>query len=147
MCSGWVSKNAEDTGPRGPARVILVLSLVYNLGTLFFFKYFTSSPRDFPYRTAYRHIFFTFQIMSYTIDVYRGEVAAQRNIFAVVYLAVSAAYREGPIVRYIDIEKQLTERSYDADKLFCGTSRFIGDWQRKCLYPTPSRRWLTLRSV
>ncbi|NLY69730.1 MAG: MBOAT family protein [Clostridiales bacterium] len=123
-------------GSAGACRAILVLSLVYNLGTLFFFKYF-----NFVTGGIFPHIalpigisFFTFQIMSYTIDVYRGEVAAQRNIFKLgLYISLFPQLIAGPIVRYIDIEKQLTERSYDADKLFCGTSRFIVGLAKKVL--------------
>ncbi|HHW24263.1 MAG TPA: MBOAT family O-acyltransferase [Bacillota bacterium] len=117
-------------------RAILALSLLYNLGALFFFKYF-----NFATGGAFPHIalpigisFFTFQIMSYTIDVYRGEVAAQRDILKLgLYISLFPQLIAGPIVRYVDIEKQLSERSYDADKLFSGTSRFIIGLSKKVL--------------
>jgi len=60
--------------------------------------------------------FFTFQGMSYVIDVYRGDVPVQKNILKVgLYIALFPQLIAGPIVRYSDIEKQLDERTHSVD--------------------------------
>ena len=133
---GIAIEKCRGYGDNGACKAILVLSLVYNLGSLFFFKYFNFATGGiFPYIALPIGIsFFTFQIMSYTIDVYRGDVAAQHSIFKLgLYLSLFPQLIAGPIVRYIDVEKQLTERGYDADKLFCGVSRFIVGLAKKVL--------------
>lgn len=129
-------EKCRQNGADSACRLILVLSLVYNLGSLFFFKYFNLVTGGiFPFIALPIGIsFFTFQIMSYTIDVYRGNVEAQHSIFKLgLYISLFPQLIAGPIVRYIDVDKQLTERSYDADKLFCGTSRFIMGLSKKVL--------------
>ncbi len=70
--------------------------------------------------------FYTFQILSYTIDVYRGDVSAQKNpINLAAYVALFPQLIAGPIVRYSDIELQLTTRTHSFDKTANGIRRFI----------------------
>ncbi len=129
-------EKCRQNGADSACRLILVLSLVYNLGSLFFFKYFNFVTGGiFPFIALPIGIsFFTFQIMSYTIDVYWGNVEAQHSILKLgLYISLFPQLIAGPIVRYIDVDKQLTERSYDTDKLFCGTSRFIMGVAKKVL--------------
>lgn len=117
-------------------KAILILSLVYNLGTLFFFKYF-----NFVTGGAFEYIalpigisFFTFQIMSYTLDVYLGNVKPQHSIFKLgLYLSLFPQLIAGPIVRYIDVDAELTVRTYDVDLVFRGISRFIMGFTKKVL--------------
>jgi alginate O-acetyltransferase complex protein AlgI len=63
--------------------------------------------------------------MSYTIDVYLRNVKTQRNPFKLaLYISLFPQLIAGPIVRYIDVEKELTSRTYDIDKIFKGVVRF-----------------------
>lgn len=70
--------------------------------------------------------FYTFQTMSYTIDVYRGEVKANRNFIEfATYVTMFPQLVAGPIVRYIDIQKQLSNRNLSWGKFSEGIQRFI----------------------
>ena len=63
--------------------------------------------------------------MSYTIDVYLRNCAAQKNIFKLaLYISLFPQLIAGPIVRYIDVERELTSRSYDIDSVYRGVVRF-----------------------
>lgn len=70
--------------------------------------------------------FYTFQILSYTIDVYRGEVSVQRNfINFATYVTLFPQLIAGPIVRYATVEKELTERSSSFSDVAWGIRRFV----------------------
>lgn len=70
--------------------------------------------------------FYTFQMMSYFIDVYRGRVAAQKNFVKLAtYIAMFPQLIAGPIVRYQDLEAQLDERSCSVSKTSAGIRRFV----------------------
>lgn len=108
-------------------KTTLVVSVVFNLGMLFFFKYinlFTNNA--FPEITLPIGIsFYTFQIMSYTIDVYWGNVKTQRNLFNLgLYISLFPQLIAGPIVRYIDVERELHSRSYTVESVYRGVTRF-----------------------
>lgn len=118
-------------------RAALISSLILNLSFLVFFKYigFFFENINFVFQTniPYKEYalpigisFFTFQILSYVIDVYRGEVAAQKS-FAKLYLYVSLFPQlvAGPIVRYIDIAKQIDNRKITLSLFSEGINRFI----------------------
>ena len=78
--------------------------------------------------------FYTFQIASYEIDVYRGDVAAQRNfIDFAAYVAMFPQLIAGPIVRYRDIAPQLKERTHSLDAAASGASRFAVGLGKKVL--------------
>lgn len=78
--------------------------------------------------------FYTFQILSYTVDVYRGNVAAQKNPISLgAYVAMFPQLIAGPIVRYSDIEKQLNNRTHSIEKIALGTRRFIIGLAKKVL--------------
>ena len=69
--------------------------------------------------------FFTFQAMSYVIDVYRKEAESQRNIFDFgLYVALFPQLIAGPIVRYSDVALQINNREENLDKFTRGTKRF-----------------------
>ncbi|MBR5797797.1 MAG: MBOAT family protein [Clostridia bacterium] len=107
-------------------KLVLIGSVIFNLGMLFYFKYlgFFTGGRV----TVILPIgisFFTFQIMSYTIDVYLRNVKTQRDPFKLaLYISLFPQLIAGPIVRYIDVEKELANRTYDVDKIFKGVTRF-----------------------
>ena len=78
--------------------------------------------------------FYTFQILSYVVDVYRGTVAAQRNLVDLgTYIAMFPQLIAGPIVRYADIEPQLKERRSTPDMIAAGAQRFVLGLAKKVL--------------
>ena len=107
-----------------------------NLGLLAIFKYtgfmlsnlqaLTGFPRPFPRLALPIGIsFYTFQLLSYVVDVYRGEVQAQKR-FSILLLYVSLFHQciAGPIVRYQDVENELFYRTTNLKELYAGISRF-----------------------
>ncbi len=78
--------------------------------------------------------FYTFQILSYCVDVYRGDVPAQKNfINFAAYVTMFPQLIAGPIVRYKDIEGQLTTRTHSTEKIYKGLQRFIIGLSKKVL--------------
>lgn len=78
--------------------------------------------------------FYTFQIVSYVIDVYRGDVSAQRNyINLAAYISMFPQLIAGPIVRYADIAGQLENRTHSTAKTSLGVRRFIIGLSKKIL--------------
>ena len=120
ICSNLIEKFRG----RKKAKVFLITSIVLNLLMLGFFKYadFLIESINFVFKTSIPLLniplpigisFFTFQTMSYTIDVFRGDVKAQKNIISMgMFVSMFPQLIAGPIVRYSDIAKQLEERSH-----------------------------------
>ena len=116
---------------------VLIVAVAANLALLFYFKYFDftidSINKVLGCEFALRNIvlpvgisFFTFQGMSYVIDVYRGDVAAQKNIFKVgLYIVLFPQLIAGPIVRYKDIAFEVDNRTTTIDDFSSGIERFI----------------------
>ena len=78
--------------------------------------------------------FYTFQIVSYIIDVYRADTCAQKNIINLAaYIAMFPQLIAGPIVRYVDVERQLRTRVHTVDKLSLGIRRFVLGLAKKIL--------------
>lgn len=78
--------------------------------------------------------FYTFQCLSYTIDVYRGNVPAQRNPVAFgAYVALFPQLIAGPIVRYADIARELENRKTDWEDVYYGLRRFLVGLSKKVL--------------
>ena len=124
VCGLLLGKFDSDEKKR---KVVLWASVVFNLGLLFFFKYFSFVTGGlFPaIKLPIGISFFTFQIMSYTIDVYRRSVEPQKNLVKLaLYISLFPQLIAGPIVRYIDVEKQLTYRECTAEKTARGMIRF-----------------------
>ena len=117
-------------------KVWLILSVAFNIGMLFYFKYFNFfTGGHFTYVVLPIGIsFFTFQIMSYVIDVYRDQVGVQKNIFLLaLYISFFPQLIAGPIVRYIDIEEQLADRSVTLESFSSGIYRFARGFAKKIL--------------
>ena len=124
-------------------KMSLMFGVVMNLLILGFFKYYgllmdtinAILPIDIPYRVLALPIgisFYTFQAMSYLIDVYRKEVKPQENIlYFALYISMFPQLIAGPIVRYIDIEEQLKERSINTTKFGEGAMYFIRGLAKK----------------
>ena len=126
-------------------RLGIWLALLMNLGVLCGFKYTdfilgninallgTAIPMT-GVRMPLGISFFTFQAMSYVIDVYRGECRPQRNFpKLLLYIALFPQLIAGPIVKYHEIEEQLTCRSASLDDTLQGARRFIVGLGKKIL--------------
>ena len=78
--------------------------------------------------------FYTFQCMSYTIDVYRGQAAAQRNILNFgTYVSMFPQLIAGPIVRYTDVARELEHRTHSWEAVYDGGMRFLAGLGKKVL--------------
>ena len=78
--------------------------------------------------------FYTFQVLSYNIDVYRGTVKAQKSfVNLAAYITMFPQLIAGPIVRYQDVEEQLTYRTFTSEKMLCGIRRFVYGLAKKVL--------------
>ena len=78
--------------------------------------------------------FYTFQCLSYTIDVYRGNVPAQKNPISFgAYVALFPQLIAGPIVRYVDVARELNERNHSWDDFALGLRRFIVGLAKKII--------------
>lgn len=120
-------------------------SVVFSLGLLGFFKYADFligivndlvgsdiGPLDIPLPIGIS--FYTFQILTYTIDVYRGSVQVQRNFIALAtYIALFPQLIAGPIVRYSNIAKELTHRTHSTEMFVEGVHRFVIGLAKKVL--------------
>jgi Predicted membrane protein involved in D-alanine export len=117
-------------------KLVVAASVVFNLGLLGYFKYWNFFTAGMLWDVALPIgiSFYTFQIMSYVIDVYRGEVAVQRSPFKLgLYLTLFPQLIAGPIVRYADVELQLSDRTCDLKKFSSGARRFIIGFSKKIL--------------
>ena len=127
------------------SKVALWASVLVNLGFLGYFKYSDFFIENFNMMTGLSVpllrvalpigiSFYTFQILSYTVDVYRGNVPAQKNIINLAaYITMFPQLIAGPIVRYSDIEKNLTERTHSVESFAIGMRRFILGLAKKIL--------------
>ena len=78
--------------------------------------------------------FYTFQCLSYTIDVYRGNAEVQKNIISFgAYVALFPQLIAGPIVRYVDIARELNSRTHSWEKISLGLRRFLVGLAKKIL--------------
>ena len=124
---------------------ILIITILANLSFLIYFKYFNFIISNFnnifdsnihaldiimPIGIS----FYTFQALSYVIDVYRGEVKAQKDIYKIaLYICLFPQLIAGPIVKYHDVEKQIESREVNFDKVNLGVKRFIIGLSKKVL--------------
>lgn len=131
-------------GNKSRRKRTLAFAIIVNLCFLGFFKYagfFVDCINSFGLNIPSPDIalpigisFYTFQAMSYVIDVYRGEVQPQKNYFKVLlYIAFFPQLIAGPIVKYHDIERQLTERSASITEKSHGLRRFCVGLAKKVL--------------
>ena len=126
-------------------KLFLVLSICVSIGLLVYFKYFNfimeninlwlANKIDFIYVALPIGIsFYTFQMISYLVDVYRGQAKVQKNILKLaMYVSLFPQLIAGPIVRYTTIEQQLENREYSIKKFALGVRRFIIGLGKKVL--------------
>jgi len=110
------------------AKAALLSSVVINLGLLAFFKYTGLVPL--PIGIS----FYTFQTMSYTIDVYREKTPVQKNIISFgAYVTMFPQLIAGPIVRYTDVQRELDQRQVRTEDVSTGLDRFLLGLGKKVL--------------
>ncbi len=126
-------------------KLLLWATILVDLGFLFYFKYFnfvmeninTVFSMDIKFIDVIMPIgisFYTFQAMSYVIDVYRREVKAQRDIYKLaLYITLFPQLVAGPIVKYHDVDDQISNRDVSFDKVAYGVKRFIIGLAKKML--------------
>ena len=126
-------------------KVFLVLAVAGSLGMLGYFKYSDFFIANFNAVTGLNVpllkvalpigiSFYTFQIMSYVVDVYRGTAKAQHNPFSLAtYVSMFPQLIAGPIVRYTDVAEQLEHRVHSVDKAALGIRRFVIGLSKKIL--------------
>lgn len=126
-------------------RWTLIIAIILDLSFLFYFKYFNFVIKninnliasDFTFVDVIMPIgisFYTFQAMSYLIDVYRKEVEAQKDIYKLaLYIVLFPQLVAGPIVKYHDVCNQIDNREERFDKVVLGLKRFIFGLSKKVL--------------
>ena len=124
----------------------LVLDIIFNIGLLGHFKYFnflvanvnnvfgantlTIGEIALPIGIS----FYTFQVMSYVIDLYRGEIKVQKNLSKLaLYVSFFPQLIAGPIVKYHDIDEALSSRKETTEKFAYGVKRFSYGLAKKVL--------------
>ena len=127
------------------SKFFLTLSILVSVGILVYFKYtnfiieninlWLKNKIDFIYVVLPIGIsFYTFQMISYSIDVYRGQAKVQKNILKLaMYISLFPQLIAGPIVRYTTIENQLENRTHTIEKFSHGIRRFIIGLGKKVL--------------
>lgn len=130
---------------RNHSKMFLGLTILVDLGMLIYFKYFnfiignvnTLFSTDITFLDIILPLgisFYTFQAMSYLIDVYRRNVPVQTNLYKIaLYIVLFPQLIAGPIVKYHDIGKQISERYESLDKVVYGIKRFIVGLAKKIL--------------
>ncbi len=144
-CNGLLIERFERKGKKAAKKAVLAGAVVGNLAILGFFKYtdfflglinqaFQTQIPLFNLALPIGISFYTFQTMSYSIDVYRGEVPAAHNIIDFgAYVTMFPQLVAGPIVRYHDVSSQLRERRVDSGKFVEGFCRFVAGLCKKVL--------------
>lgn len=125
------------------SKIVLIISMIGNLGLLGVFKYsdfiiqninqlFSANIDLLKLALPIGISFYTFQTMSYTIDVYRGKVNAQHNIINFgTYVSMFPQLIAGPIVQYKTVEKELNNREVQFIDIYIGIRRFIIGFVKK----------------
>ena len=123
----------------------LILTIIVDLGFLIYFKYFNFIIDNIN-NLFHAHIsaldvimpigisFYTFQALSYVIDVFRGDCKAQKDVYKLaLYICLFPQLIAGPIVKYHDVAEQIEDREVNFDKVNLGVKRFIIGLAKKML--------------
>lgn len=143
--SGLLVDKYKDNNKK-KAKIILIINIILNLGMLTFFKYFDLFANTINSIAGLELVapmglalpigisFYTFQTMSYPIDIYRGDGDVQKNFINFgTFVALFPQLIAGPIVRYKDISNQLNYRTHTSDKFASGVRRFTIGLGKKVL--------------
>lgn len=135
----------EKSSTKAKKKTVLIVACIINLGLIGYFKYtgfvLTNIQSVFGIPEIIPKIalpigisFYTFQLLSYVIDVYKNEVPAQKNFFWLL-LSSSLFYQciAGPIVRYSDVQREITERKVNLTEVSQGITRFTAGLAKKAL--------------
>jgi alginate O-acetyltransferase complex protein AlgI len=141
VCGLMIGRSQTQTAKK----LWLTVSVVISIGLLAIFKYADFFIDSFNAVTGLSVpllrlalpvgiSFYTFQSLSYTIDVYRGNVPAQKNPISFgAYVALFPQLIAGPIVRYIDVARELNERAHSWEDFCLGLRRFLVGLGKKIL--------------
>lgn len=145
IASSYITGLLTDKASGKMRKLALAVSVMLSLSALLFFKYtdFFISAVNSAFSTDFDLLklalpigisFYTFQAISYNIDVYRGDVPAQKNILSLaLYISLFPQLVAGPIVRYSDIEKSLKVRTHGVSDFSDGIMRFTIGLSKKVL--------------
>lgn len=146
FCDWLFALGIEKNGDSGKKRkILLILTCIVNLGLIGVFKYtgfvLTNVQSIFGVPEVIPKIilpigisFYTFQLLSYVIDVYRKEVPAQKNFFwLLLYSSLFHQCIAGPIVRYKDVQREITDRKPLPQEITAGIMRFTTGLAKKAL--------------
>lgn len=153
-CIGLLLNNAQRASQDPQlSKVYLTIGIAINILLLVSFKYanfitdninmilslIKISPIELnPVHLPLGISFFTFQAISYIVDVYRKEVPPQKNIFNLaLYISLFPQLIAGPIVRYHDVSQQITSRTHSLELFSSGVQRFIYGLAKKMLIANP----------
>lgn len=144
--SGYLHGLWIDRARRGRfAKIPLISSIVVSVGMLIYFKYtdffiwninqlFDAGISPLKLALPIGISFYTFQILSYTVDVYRGQARVQRNVLRFAsYVSLFPQLIAGPIVRYTTVEKELVSRTHSFADMAYGINRFIIGLSKKVI--------------
>ena len=141
VCGLLIGRSRTEKGKK----LWLTVSVVISIGLLGLFKYADFFIDSFNAVTGLSVpllrlslpvgiSFYTFQSLSYTIDVYRGNVPAQKNPISFgAYVALFPQLIAGPIVRYVDVARELNERQHSWEDFCLGLRRFLVGLGKKIL--------------
>lgn len=125
--------------------LLFIVTILINVGLLGYFKYFNfmidnvnkmfgASIENNPITLPIGISFYTFQIMSYIIDLYKGKITVQKNLLNLaLYISFFPQLIAGPIVKYKDIDEQLKNRKVTLEGFVNGSIRFIFGLSKKVL--------------
>ena len=142
---GLIVHRCKEKGNDKGAKIAVASSVIFNLAILFFFKYWDFAARSLqavridclPVLKISLPIgisFYTFQTMSYTIDVYRGDSRVQKNVVHFgAFVTLFPQLIAGPIIKYKDLDEQIDSRSYCFDRFASGVNRFVTGLAKKLL--------------
>ncbi len=142
---GMLVERCKKKGNDKGARMAVASSIIFNLALLLFFKYWDFLAGSLqamgltfmPVLNIHLPIgisFYTFQTMSYTIDVYRGDTRAQRNIINFgTFVTLFPQLIAGPIIKYKDLGDQINERTTSTEKFASGVQIFMVGMAKKVL--------------
>jgi len=148
---GLLVDRCKRRGNDRGARLAVCSSVIFNLSLLFFFKYwnFIAGSLGFlpvinrlplpggdsiPFTLPIGISFYTFQTMSYTIDVYRGDAKAQRSILNFgAFVTLFPQLIAGPIIKYKDLGDQIDHRDHTVERFAAGVQTFVAGLAKKVL--------------
>ena len=138
---GYLVQGIKKAKPR---KIILIIAIVVNLSVLFFFKYLGfvlktignmsgTEVFDFQIALPIGISFFTFQALSYVVDVYRGTTKAENPFYVGLYIAFFPQLIAGPIIQYNTVADQIRHRKSSINKVSVGLCRFTTGLGKKIL--------------